>query len=87
MCGESSHPNAPQASKCVHELMPPYFIEIYHLCDIIKCEYSKLDSFWVPYPQLKPMRLKMISRSHMITIHAWCEMSMMKFHENQACEN
>ena len=29
----------------------------------------------------------MILGSHMILIHAWCEMSMMKFHEHQACEN
>ena len=49
MCGESSHPKAPQAFKCLHELMPPYFLIIYYLCDPIKCEYGKLKPFWVPY--------------------------------------
>ena len=38
-------------------------------------------------PQLKPMRPKIIPGSHMILIHGWCEMSMMRFHEHQACEN
>ena len=41
---------APQDSKCLHELMPPYFIRIYHLYDPIKCEYGKINYFWVPYP-------------------------------------
>ena len=48
--GESSHPNAPQASKCLYESVPSYFFRIYHLCDLFKCEYGKIKSFWVPYP-------------------------------------
>ena len=47
---ESSHLKAPQASKCCHESMPPYFLSIYHLCDSFKCEYGKIKYFWVPYP-------------------------------------
>ena len=47
---------------------------------------TKSPMFLVP-PQLKPMKQKMIPRSHMILIHAWCEISMMKFHENQEYEN
>ena len=39
--GESSHPRTPWASKCLHEPMPPYFLNIYYLCDPIKCEYGK----------------------------------------------
>ena len=30
-----------QASKCLHEPMPPYFLSIYHLYDPFKCEYGK----------------------------------------------
>ena len=36
VCGESSHPKAPQASNRLHEPIPPYFIIIYHLCDPFK---------------------------------------------------
>ena len=46
----SSHPKAPQASKCLHEPMKPYFLRIYNLCDPFKCEYGKITSLWVPYP-------------------------------------
>ena len=54
--------------------------------------YNHLLKWWLNlqcclFPaQLKPMRPKMISGSHMILMHAWCEMSMMKCHERQACE-
>ena len=41
MCRESSHAKAPQASKCLHEPIPPHFLSIYHLCDPFKCEYGK----------------------------------------------
>ena len=50
MCGESSQPKAPQAFKCIHEPMPPYFLIIYNLFEPFKCEYGKLNSFWVPFP-------------------------------------
>ena len=56
-------------------------------------DYNHLLKWWLSLQccllprQLKPMRPKMIPGSHMILIHAWCEISMMKCHENQECEN
>ena len=56
-------------------------------------DYNHILKWWINLrccllpPQLKPMRLKMILGSHIILIHEWCEMSMMKCHEHQACEN
>ena len=65
--GESSHPKTPQASKCLHEPMPPYFLSIYYLCDPFKCEYGKLNYFWVPYPLIT----KFMSKSQLRELVGW----------------
>ena len=63
----SSHPKVPQVFNCLHEPMPPYFLIIYHLCDPFKCEYGKLNSFWVPY-HLVP---KFMSPTQPIELVGW----------------
>ena len=49
-------------------------------------EYNHLLKWWLNLqccllpPKLKPLRPKIIPGSHMILIHAWCEISIIKFH-------
>ena len=65
---------------------PPFLLLHYSDYNHLLKWWINLQCYLLP-PNLKPMRQKVIPGSHMILIHGWCEISMMRCHEHQACEN